>query len=159
MSVFSTGDVSITVKWQPPPGVIAAELDQMAVDLNNMVAPLTASRDIYIGGINEAFDSKVAPGGGAWAPWDEDYAFYAQNVNVGGLMERTGALRGAATSPGSYTITAREVFFSGPYPGYGDFHLSGTGKMPARPWLGMSAETEAEILSVWQTWFEAVTSW
>jgi hypothetical protein len=101
----------IQFDWHPEPAIIATSLRRAAGELEDMSAPLAASRQLAQANIQAHFDTKSGPDG-AWAPWSPNYADEAAAANVGGLGERTGATRAAATSASAFDVTAHEVFYN-----------------------------------------------
>lgn len=116
---------TITFDWVPDPEVVAAEIIQTAENLEDRSSPLALSRQIAIGDMRERFMTETSPGGDAWAPWADSYKPYAEGINAG-ILRRSGALYGAATSEGAYPITADSVFFStAGLPEYWIYHQTG----------------------------------
>jgi phage gpG-like protein len=171
---------TISFDWAPEPLVVANELRGMAEALDNMMAPLQASRAIAVADMNERFETKTSPEGEPWAPWSASYA--ARNP-PGSLLERTGAMRGAATSPDAFEVTVYdgggEVMFSGAgLPEYWIYHQMGairqslTGEarkfieefsgeaidnvLPARPFVGISEKAQIAIIDVFDEWFGGI---
>lgn len=78
------------------------------------------------------FSSKTDPDGAGWPGWAPSTE---RSGDLGSLMVRSGALMGSITAEkdDASAVVAYGLF-------YGDFHQSGTSKMPARPFLGLGAE-------------------
>lgn len=73
----------------------------------------------------QAFAAQATPEGRPWAP--------LRTPRPGGrILRRTGALRRGATTAIVWGDTVRLRV-----PAYGAFHLTGTSRMPARPWQPM----------------------
>lgn len=173
---------TITFEWAPDPLIVAKELEGMASALNNMIMPLEASRQIAAQDIQRRFDTKTAPDGSPWEPWSWSYADRAAATNVGGLLEKTGAMRAAAASPSAFDVNAYvgggEVVFTGAgLPDYWMAHQEGATRtrsgaselkaagfgdiganvLPARPFVGLSEEGELAIVDIFDEWFAGVT--
>lgn len=182
-SGLSTGAFrgTISFEWIPEPEVIAAALIETSEYLEDRSAPLALSRQVAQDDMRERFETKTSPEGAAWAPWAESYAPIAAATNVGGLLERTGAMRAAALSEAAYPITKDSVFFdTSNLPFYWIYHQLGASRgaedewfrsmqaagllkegatatgvnfMPARPFVGTSFEAQLRILEVFDQWF------
>lgn len=89
-------------------------------------------------------EEKTAPSGAAWAPWSKSYAA-GKSQKGRGLLVRSSRLLGSITNiPGSDSaIVGTNVF-------YAKFHQSGTSKMVAREFVGVSAANASEIEKVTQ---------
>jgi phage gpG-like protein len=173
---------SISFDWAPEPIVVAEELTGMARALDNMAMPLEASRQIAQLDIGKRFDTKTDPDGNAWAPWSISYA--ATNP-PGSLLELTGAMRAASTSPSAFDVDVHpgggQVIFTGAgVPEYWHYHQHGATRMrfdaetqafftatgedvlanelPARPFVGLSEEAEIAIVDIFDEWFAGATS-
>lgn len=108
----------------PDSRVVAAPYMFAADYLEYKFPMLNVVRDVFIGGVEEAFDSD----GPGWADWAPSYEPIAAARNVGGLLERTGAMREGATSRTAYAVTNDDVFFTGAgVPDYWPFAQFGTG--------------------------------
>ena len=88
-------------------------------------------------------DEKEAPGGQAWEPWSEDYA----RTRHGGqsLLQGEGSLLDSlqhAVSPSLVMAGSNLIYAAAQQFGFPDRNL------PARPYAGISAANEAELLSI-----------
>ncbi|MCF6432913.1 phage virion morphogenesis protein [Leisingera sp. MMG026] len=89
------------------------------------------------------FDTKTAPDGADWAPWSESYDD-TRNHDVHSLLIEEGDLRdsiasystGTEAHVGSNLVYAAHQHFGGDETGSG---------VPARPYLGVSAEDELDL--------------
>lgn len=95
-------------------------------------------------------EEKKAPGGEAWAPWSEEYA--ARRPSRGGILELEGHLLDSIT----YEVgdAAVEV---GSNLAYARRHQEGDeddGGMPARPFVGLSAENERDLQRLVVDWLD-----
>lgn len=83
-------------------------------------------------------EEKTAPSGEAWAPWAASYA--ATRRKGSGLLVDTGRLLGSIAHQ-VFGLTA----VVGTNVPYGEWLQSGTSKMPARPYIGLSEANRAEL--------------
>lgn len=142
----------LSFDWSPEPVVVAEDFYKSAAALENLEVPLTMSIPAVIGGIQQVFDEE----GPGWAPWSESYAPYAQAHNSG-ILDQSGALRGGATSEGSFAVVGDVLGFTGgAAPGYWVFHQEGTRRMPARPFVTLTPESELAVLAIFEEWLATV---
>lgn len=114
----------ITFSWAPSPMIVARDYERAADYVENMTAPLMASRQLGIADVAENFAGEHDPDGAPWAPWSESYVKSGQPGPL--ILTREGDLSGSATDPRAWPITAREVFFSfASLPEYGIYHQEG----------------------------------
>lgn len=87
---------------------------------------------------------KTAPSGDPWASYAA--STLARKKKGDGLLVVSGRLMGSisASVAGDTAIIGTNVF-------YGAFHQEGTPKMPARPFLGLSAANEVEMMGAVRT--------
>jgi phage gpG-like protein len=158
---------TIDFDWVPNPLVYANAIKAIERNLDNFAVPLAASRQIAQGDIAERFETKTDPSGMNWEPWADSYTERAESENVGGILEKTGRLREAATSrenfliadvPGYHALSVKQRYM----PDYWVFHQQpdnpNSGKIPQRAFLGLSDEAQAEVLGVFDTWFIQTTN-
>jgi len=195
LSSFKGGG-TITFSWAPDPMIVARDFERAADYLENMTAPLMASRQLGIADVAENFAGEHDPDGNPWAPWSSSYI--ASGQPGPSILHQEGDLEGSATDPRAWPITAREVFFSfASLPEYGIYHQAGASRisagrgvtrkkavqltkdflgagfrpfsgpgaskeyvasthanpLPARPFAGISEETQFKILDVFDNWF------
>jgi len=144
----------LDIEWSPSPAVVASDFYASAEALENLEVPLTASIPAVIGGIQQIFDSE----GPGWAAWSESYAPYAQAHNVG-ILDQTGDLKESTGDPGDYAVIGDVLGFTGATsPAYWIFHQEGTSKMPARPFVSLTPESEMEVISIFEEWLASVIS-
>lgn len=90
-------------------------------------------------------DTKRSPDGDPWAPWSEGYA--RGRKGRGDLLDRTGALIDAVYSrpTGSGVEVGSAVI-------YASAHQDGSPSqgIPARPFLGLGAEDERELVQIFE---------
>lgn len=140
--------------WAPEPAVVAEDFYASAAMLEDLEVPLTASLPAVIGGIQQIFDAE----GPGWAPWAESYAPVASRENTA-ILNKTGALRGSTSDEGNYAvITDTLSWVGGGAPAYWGFHMEGTSRMPARPFIGLTPESEMAVLAIFAEWLESVIS-
>ncbi len=96
---------------------------------------------------------KTDPQGGAWAPLSPAYA--ARKRSGGGILELEGDLRDSLT----FLVSGQSVEV-GSNLVYAATHQFGRDEanIPARPFLGLSAENEEEINELIDTWVEGLTA-
>jgi hypothetical protein len=122
----------LSFHWAPSPIVVATQLEAAADKLNNMRAPLLASRDLSIADVAENFAGEHDPDGNAWTPWSESYVESGPPGPPQSILNLTGDLEGSATSAAAWPLTTREVFFSfGALPEYGIWHQQGASRVSA----------------------------
>lgn len=85
-------------------------------------------------------DEKTAPDGAAWAPWSEGYA--ATRGAHHSLLVGAGHLLGSVQNytRGLEAVVGSNLVYAAPHQ-FG----SADGAMPARPWLGLSADNRHAI--------------
>ena len=121
VGAFAGGTISFT--WVPDPEVIAQELIATANRLEDRRGPLLISRQIAISDMEERFKTRSDPDGNPWPPWSPAYAPRGNR-----MLDLTGAMKDAATSPSAYPVTNESVFFNtGGMPEYWAWHQEGTG--------------------------------
>lgn len=157
----------IDFEWVPSPIVQANRIRAIDRALDNMAVPLAAARQIAQGDIAERFETKTDPSGIEWEPWADSYEDRAEEENVNGILEKTGALREAATNKNNFLIADVEGYHALSVkkrymPSYWVFHQQpdnpNTGRLPQRAFLGLSDEAAAEVVGVFDTWFTRTTS-
>ena len=90
----------------------------------------------------ERFNTQTAPDGTPWKPLSPAYAL-VKKQNVAQILTLYGRLRGTLT----YQAGPKEVRIGTPLI-YGATHQFGRGAIPARPFLGLSASDEQELLDI-----------
>jgi len=96
---------------------------------------------------------------GRWAPLTARYASWKRRHYPGKkILELTGRLKGSLTRRGHadafQTETPQALFISSDVP-YAPYHQHGTGRMVARPPLGLSGRDKASIAQVIHRYFMA----
>lgn len=174
LSVFTD---SIEFVWEQPndPLVESQRFAALANSLKDLTPVLEASREVVVADVEEHFHEERGPTGESWAEWSPSYAPVASSKNIGKLRRRdTQDLYEAATDRTSYPIVGNEMFIdTGSFPVYWAIHQYGGlimstgtllrrygmrrrgeakasqhGRIPARPYLGMSEEAEAKVFAL-----------
>ena len=151
--------MSVSFYWEPDPALYAASMNAVAAALENQTAPLVAASEVLQQDIIERFQTETAPDGSKWEEWSEAYRPYAESYPNIGILRQSGALYDVATSSETVTIRGDTVFYrTNHLPSYGLAHQFGDpGRkyaLPARPFLGMSAESETFIFAAFSEWFD-----
>lgn len=142
----------VEVEWIPEPVVIARDYERMYMAWNERQGAMEESLGAVIGSTTRHFDNH----GPGWEPWAEKTA---NDPRANDLMYRTGALMDGATSEGSYEVTNTQISWTGAAaPVYGQFHRTGTSRMPQRDFIGLDAEAEGEIVAIWESWMDSIAS-
>ena len=122
----------------------AAEVDAAFRKLQATLHDLTpVFQDIGEAMLNvtrERFNTQTAPDGTPWKPLSPAYAL-VKKPNPDKILTRYGRLRGTLT----YQAGPKEVRIGTPLI-YGATHQFGRGAIPARPFLGLSAEDRNDLL-------------
>ncbi len=93
-------------------------------------------------------EEKTAPDGAPWAPWSERYA---KTRNSGqSLLQSEGDLLDSI----SYQVIGGDEVEWGSNLVYAAIHQFGSDDMPERPYLGLSAENEADMDAIMTDWAE-----
>lgn len=101
---------------EPDATIIEHKLLQLSDELNDFSAPLALAAEYTRHDIQRRFETATDPSDTPWEQWADSYAPYALQHSVGPIhagranLHLTGDLYRAATSPGSYKVTRREVF-------------------------------------------------
>ena len=176
------GGGTLTFKWAPSPIIVAADYERAADYLENMMPPLMASRQLAIADVAENFAGEHDPDGNPWARWSESYVESGQPgpsiLNQTGDLE--GSATDPRAWP---ITAREMFFSFGALPEYGIWHQQGASRqsagkgvtresnlqaiasgvgldsdwgdntLPARPFAGISDETQFKILDVFDSWF------
>lgn len=137
------------ITFIPPLTILAAQMRDVATDLQDFEEPLkTSVQQVAIPAIGRNFDLE----GPGWDPLSEATVLIRGESNP--ILDRTGALRAAATSTDIWNITSTEAVVTNLDADvhYGQFHLSGTQYMPQREFLFFTPEDEGRIAQVFADW-------
>jgi phage gpG-like protein len=162
-------------EWEPNPEEVAQALEAVANYVEDTRVPLVASREIARRDMQEHFDTETDPDGMAWAPLDD---LYVEGKITQGyseqILQRTQDLMHAATSEEAWDVFSDTLVFNADVlprsddkynVNYGLVHQAGKsavmgphgrpeGGLPARPFIGLSDQAEAEIIEVFDVWYE-----
>jgi hypothetical protein len=172
----------IELVWVPDPKIIAAKILELAGYLENFIPPLEASRGIARQDMQHHFDTESGPDGGKWAPHaDSTIDRWGEHsiLQLTGAMHDAAVSEGAYVIDGRDLFIDTSAF-----PDYWVFHETGrgaealaehaaflaksekifgvkiesagtgTGAMPARPFVGLSFEAQMKIIEAFDAWFE-----
>lgn len=156
----------IEAHWEPNPGFLAGNLERAAAELADLSVPVESAKEILIRDTENSFDSESDPFGLPWAQWSESYSKsvghkHGPLVGQDQILTRGSDLRDYATSDEAWQTRFGpdfgEVEFDGSgMPEYGAYHLTGTFKMPARVFIGLSPQSETEIAGMFGAWGDAI---
>lgn len=149
---------TVTFVWEPDPMLYAQSVLAVERALADKTAPLVAATEIVQADIRERFETETAPDGTKWQEWAPSYAPIAEKENVG-ILRKSEELYEAASSTEATVIRGDTVFYNTQtLPHYGLAHQQGQPErdppLPARPFLGMSNESEAFIFAAFAEWFD-----
>lgn len=156
----------------------AVRLNVLAGYISEVDQPLRAAKRIAKQDMEERFDTEIAPDGSKWFALDADYAARKQH-EVGfehPILTRDTPLRKAATKESAWSVAGDSLFFdTSGLPEYwrthqegspdfgakfhsvanveGEVDVPGAQNIPPRPFIGLSAEAEAKILTLFDIWF------
>lgn len=159
---MATGQPILVLEFKPPLSVIKRDLDALGVDIRSFREPLKRCiQQVMIPSIRQNFDSSGRP---PWAPYAASTLEFHEMLGEAmsrGLLIRSGALRGAATTLNIWSLSQEEAKFNG-LPGgvwYGNLHQTGgksgkTGTMPARPFVMFQDEDGDKIVEVFAKWLD-----
>ena len=151
--------MSVSFYWEPDPSLYAASINAVAGALEDRTAPLVAASEQLQADIRERFETETAPDGTPWEEWSEAYRPYAESYPNTGILRQSGALYEVATASETVVIRQDTVFYrTNHLPSYGLAHQFGDpgrkDALPARPFLGMSAQSETFIFAAFSEWFD-----
>jgi phage gpG-like protein len=132
----------------PLPFVMMADFISLAEDISDFHEPMRKVVGIMRTSIGENFDVGGRP------PWQELKPETLARKFGEGILIETGALMGAATSEGIWTVDDDSAFIE-ELPsdvGYGMYHQVGAGNNPERPFLVIQPEDEDEIENAFDSW-------
>lgn len=168
--------------WAPSPMIVAADIDAAAAYLDNMIPPLMASRQLGIADVSENFAGEHDPDGNPWTEWSESYIESGQ-TGPSILNQTGDLWGSATDPRAWPITAREVFFSFGALPEYGIWHQEGASRqaggrgqtrksnllaiasgvgldadfgdnsLPARPFAGISEETQFAILDVFDNWF------
>lgn len=131
--------------------------------IQDMTGPLEATRGILARGIERSFETQTDPQGNPWVEWSEAYALrvereQASGVHLGAKLERSLALRNAASSEYAFFVSYDSVFFSwqalptyGAVQNFGGFVGKGA-YIPAREFVGIDPIDKTRVIALFQAY-------
>lgn len=140
---------SLSYSLLPSAAFIAAAFQDLGFSLNDTRSPLQQIVDeVMAPSIATNFEVGGRPG---WEPLSP------ATIKTGGgqILVRTGALAGAASSPGSWSVGDDAAQLDGVGIDYAYFHQYGTSKMPAREWAVIQPEDEARMEELFGDWVDS----
>jgi phage gpG-like protein len=168
--------VLIQYHWaEPDPDEVAHRLITLANALEDFTQPMIIAGELTRADIQNHFDTQSDPSGRPWDAWADSYEPWALAHGSGQILNLTGALEGAATSPGAFIPTQHDLFIDtssfpeywawnnfGAYDratastGVDEFGVIGgqANVLPERPFIGLSDAAKAKIDAVFFAWFE-----
>lgn len=150
----------IDFQWYPEPVVLADELDRGAVALHDMNVPLAESIPLITANVESRFESG---GDGEWQPWavegeEGPVKAYQQDYRGYRLLDRTGDMKGHATSESSYAIVGNTIQYVPS--GIKDeiFHSEGPylRNIWERPFIGLNEAGIDEVEGVFAKWISSI---
>lgn len=139
----------ISFDFQPSIGILARDIDTLGEDISNFKAPLNwAIREVMAPSFEKNFASQGRP---SWVPMSQStQAIRARAGQSGPLLNRSGSLKAAVTSPSLWTVTDTFAAVKSlpANVSYGNIHQEGYGGMgkviKANMKRGMSASAAAK---------------
>jgi phage virion morphogenesis protein len=152
--------VTITTEFLPPLEILEALLEAASREMQDFSKPLRRSvYEVIAPSIRQNFDAGGRP---AWEPLSEATA--AMRGASGPILDRTGALKESASSPGLWEISQTDALLPGLPIWYGYIHqegFEGSGRahaIPARPFVMYQEEDVVKIEEIFMTWLAEVWS-
>ena len=109
---------------------------------------LSAARALLAANEAQVFDSEGSAIGSTWAP----HAAATEDREASGrLLVMSGRLRAALTDPANVIVEHDTVELRPRGVAYAHFHITGTGggaRMPARPYMGLTRETQQGLVEL-----------
>lgn len=119
---------------------LKAELRKLADKINNLTPFFADVGETLLNSTRERFRSMTDPDGTPWAPLSPAYqAQKPKNKNL--ILTLNGFLRGTLTKQAT-----RDSLRIGSPLDYAAKHQFGSGRIPARPFLGLSEEDRSDLL-------------
>lgn len=108
---------------------------------------LLEAREILTANEAAVFDSSGGSIGEAWESLSETTV---EQKHSDRILVMTGTLRAALTNPANVEVEGTSARLNARGVPYAHFHVSGTSKMPARPFLGLSVESQRAFAELMQ---------
>jgi phage gpG-like protein len=181
MSNFDWGSIDfLEIEWDVDPRITAAAFTELAEEIDrDLVQPAVAARQVIMDDVREHFEREEAPSGERWAPWAPSYAPRAQSENIG-ILRKTEDLYDATQEITSWPIIGNDIWVNtATWPDYWRIHQQGGlimstqtmirrmrrrrakeegasdhGRIPARPYIGLSEDAELVVFGVYDFWFQ-----
>lgn len=121
---------------------VAASIERVAAKTADPIPVLEESREVLAANEAAAFESEGATLGEDWA------SLSPTTVAIKGddrILVMSGRLRAALSDPANVHVEVSGARLDASSVPYAHFHLSGTSKMPARPFLGISPAAQREL--------------
>lgn len=122
-----------------------AAIERMATKAAAPEPMLQESREILAANEEAVFESEGSTIGEAWAALSEDTI---ERKGSDRILVMTGRLKEALGNPGNVHISATSATLNAQGVPYAHFHVTGTSRMPARPFLGISPATQRELTAL-----------
>lgn len=151
--------------WRPDPSTLANAIFNVAAALEDRAPALGFAAEQTLADVRERFLTETDPDGNKWANWAESYKPRAEAYPNKGILRRTEELYDAATNPNTVVISGSTLWYeTSRLPPRGAWHQEGRparktasgspNPLPARPFLGLSAEASAVIFQAFGEWFD-----
>lgn len=102
---------TLEFEWaEPEAEIVAQKLIGLAEGLEDIREPMAAAAFITADDIQERFATQSDPSGAPWQEWSESYEPFALAHGSGRILDLTGDLREAATSPSNFIPTDEGLF-------------------------------------------------
>lgn len=121
---------------------VAASIERMAAKTADPLPVLNESRTILAENEAAAFESSGGTIGEAWQALSPTTVAQKGNDRV---LVMTGRLRDALSDPANVHVEATGAALNASSVPYAHFHITGTSKMPARPFMGISPATQRAL--------------
>ncbi len=123
---------------------ISAALAQLAAVMNDLTPAFRDIGESLLNSTRERFRTSTAPDGSRWLPLKPATLAKHRRVGVG---TRPLILYGRLFGTLNYRATKDSVRVGTPLE-YGATHQHGRGHIPARPFLGLSADNQTEVVAI-----------
>lgn len=173
---WGTQNMNATFGPQPEdPIIMANAIESLGRQVEDMEVPLEFSKEAVVDDVESHFKTESGPDGTPWAEWADSYSPVAERQNIGKLRRReTLELFDAATDRNNYHVVSNDLFIdTGSFPIYWAIQQYGGlikternlirrsgrrragtnyGKVPSRPYLGMSPQAQTTVGAVFDAW-------
>jgi phage gpG-like protein len=134
-----------TVEFTDPQSAehAAQQLAAYARKVGDPLPVLERAREILANDEELVFQSQGGAIGSRWSALAADTVARKTDDRI---LVMTGKLLDALTTPSNVHVTAESATLAPRGVPYASYHMSGTKRMPARPFMGISAEAQNEFL-------------